>query len=340
MGYELLRCPGCGANLPPPASPNAILVCEYCGAMLSGAPGAAWAPVLRPIDERPFDPHRPRVSVAGVRYAVLGRLGRGDRSDVFLARRDARLTELVVLKLARQRDTAPRLAREHATLLALQSSEAQGHEHFSRLLPQPVSQAEAFDAAGAHRPGRVSLWRSGYQHTLADVRAAHGDSLDPRAAVWMWKRVLELLGFVHRAGYVHGALLPAHLLVHPRDHGMTAVGWSSAAPIDRRPTLEAPPSAHAAFYPASAGRGAIVTPRTDLAMSARCISWLLGGDPAVGSVGGTVPAALGRLLQRAQDPDAAGVPGEAWALKDALDEAARKDFGPPKFVPFTMPGWR
>jgi len=339
MGYELLRCPGCGAQLPPPASANAILVCDYCGAMLSGAPGAAWAPVLRPIDERPFDPHRPRVSVAGVRYALHGRLGQGDGCDVFLARRDARLTELVVLTIARSPSEAPRLAQAHAALVALQASEAQGHEHFSRLLPQPVSQGDVLDAEGARRPGRVSLWRSGFLHTFADIRKAH-PALDPRAAVWMWKRALELLGFVHRAGFVHGALVPAHLLVHPRDHGTTLVGWSSAARIDRRATVAPRNPAQAAFYPASLGRGGIVTPRTDLAMSARCVVWLLGGDPATGTVGSTVPAPLAALLRRSHDPESPQAANDAWALKDDLDTAAREAFGPSRFVPFTMPGWR
>lgn len=339
MGYELLRCPGCGANLPPPEAPNAIMVCAYCGAVLAGSPGAAWAPTLRPVDERPFDPHRPRVSLGGVRYAVMGRLGVGAGSDVFLARRDTRLTELVVLKVARHPDESARLAREHDTLQALQRSEAQGHEHFSRLLPQPVAQGELLDAAGGGRPARASLWRSGYLHTLTEVRGAH-PQLDPRAMVWMWKRTLEMLGFVHRAGYVHGAVLPPHLLVHPRDHGVSLVGWSSATRIDRRAPHEPPRPADAAFYPPAALRGAILTPRTDLAMSARCMAWLLGGDAATGATPAHVPEALSALLARSVDPDAPGAASDAWALKDALDAAAGRAFGPPRFVPFTMPGWR
>jgi hypothetical protein len=75
-------------------------------------------------------------------------------------------------------------------------------------------------------------------------------------------------------------------------------------------------------------------------MSARCMAWLLGGTAATGAVPAHVPEPLAGLLARSVDPDAPGAASDAWALKDALDTAAAKAFGPPRFVHFSMPGWR
>jgi hypothetical protein len=34
------------------------------------------------------------------------------------------------------------------------------------------------------------------------------------------------------------------------------------------------------------------------------------------------------------------LPDDAWVVRDELDRVARQVFGPPKFIPFVMPGWK
>jgi hypothetical protein len=338
MNYELLKCPGCGANFPPPAYLWGSLTCEYCGATAVAATGG-WPLAPPPPPETPYAPHLPRATLAGVRYAVLGRLGRGDGSEVFLARRDTRLSEWVVLKVARAQEDAPLIAREFEVVQELLGSKAQGAEHFRRLLPQPVAVGPLRDPSGGSRGAAAYRWRSGFQHTFSEVLAAYPSGVDPRAAVWMWKRVLELLAFVHASGYVHGAVLPPHLLVHPRDHGVVLVGWTCAVRFASRQPLPAWSSRHRAFYPGDVWDGAAPTPATDLAMSARSISAVLGGDPETGRVPPGVPPPLADLLARQVNPGARQALNDAWALKEQLDAAAAESFGPPQYTPFTLPGW-
>lgn len=338
MNAELLKCPGCSANLPPISYYQGAVTCEYCGATLMSLGG--W-PLPPPAPkEPPFAPNLPRAVVQGVPYALLGRLGRGDGSDVFLARRDSRLAELVVLKVARALADADLVAREYEVVSELHASDAQGSEHFSRLLPQPVAQGPLKDPGGVDRATAVYRWRSGFQHTFVDVLDAYKGGVDPRAAVWMWKRLLELLGFVHGSGYVHGAVLPPHLLVHPRDHGVVLVGWSSAGRFAAGRPLPARSARNQAFYPEALWNGAPCAPVMDLAMSARCMAYVLGGDAATGKVPGSVPAPLAELVRTQSDPDHRQALENAWLLKDRLDAAAREAFGPPKYIPFTLPGWR
>jgi hypothetical protein len=304
--HTMHRCPNCGGPLPPPSATRTTR-CTYCSVLLAPL-GGAWKAAPADAPEEPLrDPHLPRFWLGGRRYAVLGRLARGDGGDVFLARRDSRLTEQVLVKVAKDDAGAARLEREQAVLDRLETSTVQGAAHFTRLLPQRAGYGIArLGMTGRDGERRVALmrWRSGFVHTWEDVRAAYPAGVAPEACVWLWKRVLELLGWVHRCGIEHADVTLSHLVVHARDHGVVIVGWAGARP----------------------GSGA-----ADLAASARAVL-------AVLKDASRAPTPLARLLED-HARLAPGVATDAWALKDELDAIAREVFGPPRFVPFAMPGW-
>lgn len=335
---EALKCPHCAAPLPSGARDG--YVCAYCAHVLTNIPRSA-AARWRADDDRdeiPEDVGLPRVHVGGRTYAVLGRLARGDGSDVFLARRAARLTEMVVIKALRARADEDLLAREWRAVEALSRSEAQGHEFFGRLVPQPVAHGRLTGAVASAGTASVFRWRSGFLHTMADVRREHASGVDPRAAVWMWKRLLEVLGWVHRAGYAHGAVLPEHVLVHPRDHGVALAGWSSATRLGAGERLAATSASREAFYPRASWERGAVTAATDLTMAARVVAHALGGEARTGEVPSSVPRPLAALVGQYARDDAPA--DDAWDLMERVSEAGREAFGPPRFVPFAMPGWR
>ena len=62
---------------------------------------------------------------------------------------------------------------------------------------------------------------------LGDIASG---GVDPRDAAWMWRRLLVALGFAHRAGVLHGAVLPEHVLIHPGEHGLVLVDWCYSVP--------------------------------------------------------------------------------------------------------------
>ncbi len=333
MAIEVLRCPNCAAPLPLGA--RGEIVCEYCRHALTGVPTAAglrW----QVGEERPPDDGLSRVHVDGRTYAVLGRLASGDGSEVFLARRDKRLTEMVVIKALRARADADLLAREWSTLQALQQSEAQGWEFFRRMVPQPVAfgRLEGRDAPSGH--ALVYRWRSGFLHTFEDVARHYERGVDPRAVVWMYKRALELLGWVHRSGRVHGALVPAHLLVHPRDHGVTVVGWGASVSASS-PRVPAVLAHQRAYYPDALWTSRQASAATDLTMLARCVLRLLDGNLATRTLPSTVPDVIATLVA---DEAAGSGEDDAWALVERVSAAGRAAYGPPRYVPFTMPGWK
>lgn len=321
-------CASCGAPLEARWA-EIVIVCSYCGC--HNAPGPRGQPIhsAHPADGRP------RFAAGGRTYVVEGRLGSGDACEVYRGRWVMRLGEAVVIKVLRALEDADLLRREWDVLARLHRSTAQGASHFVTRLPQPVTRG-LITSGGLERAVSIFRWRSGFQHTLEEVLTVHPDGVDGRVVVWLLKRLLELLGFVHQAGFVHGAVLPPHVLVHPRDHGAILIGWTTAATWarGRAERLPAVSAAWEAFYPEALWRERWPSPASDLAMAARCALAAAGGTPD-GARTGSLQGVLGEVVRAA----ARGEHPDAWALREQVDRASAEVHGPPSYNPLPMPGW-
>lgn len=339
MTSRALSCPRCGAPLPPRAL-RVVVVCSFCGASVAESGRVVHAADFRralATLAQGDDGGRPRVEIAGLPYRILGRVGRGESSDVFLAERAQPATERVLVKVLRAAADADLLDREWEALAALHRSDADGAAWATRRLPAPVSRGKLTAPGSTSTPERLALVflaQSGFVDTFDDVMRAYPEGVDGRHATWMWRRVLELCAFVHRAGWAHGAVLPQHLVVHARDHGAMLVGWSCAALLVGAGPLPVVSTVARDCYAPALLSGAPPSAATDIVMSARCIARLLGGSAE--RVPETVPAPLAALVEA----HAAGRGGDdALALAKEVAAAARQVYGRPTYQPFTMPGW-
>lgn len=316
--YTVVNCPQCNAPLPKLA-PTGVMHCDYCRVAL--VPSAGGVRLMQPPEMDLPEPGRTRLWAGGRRYILDGRVAKGSSSDVFLGRFDHRLTEQVVVKMLRAADDLDVFRHEWDVLGSLQRATRDGTAHFSRLMPSPVAFGEA--RLGIHgtegtRQVMVLGLAPGFVHTFDDVRAAYPSGIPPGASIWLWKRVLESLAWLHGTGWVHAAVLPEHLLVHARDHGVRLIGFSCATHIGETVEVSA----------GGLSPGVEAQPALDYAMSARAVQALLAA-PA--------PEPLQRLLERASTDAASFTDG--WALIAEVDRVAREVFGPPQYVPFPMPGW-
>ncbi len=331
MSLRALVCPACGAPLPSNAR-RAVVVCPFCKASVTDdGPvilGMSFRRALADLDAV-TDTSERRVRVAGLPYRVLGRIAQGESSDVFLAERARAVTERVILKVLRADSDRDLQDREWEALTALEASDAQGSVSLSRRLPSPVARGRV---EGSDRTALLTRAQSGFVDTFEDVLRAYPRGVDGRHAAWMWRRILELLGWVHQAGWAHGAILPAHLVVQARDHGVMLVGWSCAARLGGREPLPVVNEARLDFYPEPLLRGAPPGAKTDIAMSARCVAWVLGGSAT--SLPPSVPAPFRDLIL---EQAGGGAADDAWALRRRVGVAAEEAFGPPRFHPFEMP---
>lgn len=316
---RLWLCESCGAPLEAPWA-ELVIVCQFCGAHnLPGSPDGPVPPRV-PVDGRP------RLNVGGRTYVIEGRLAEGESSTVYRARWVVRLGELVTLKVLSALTDADLMRREWQVLTDLHRSTIQGAEHYLTRLPSPV--AHGLVETDQPRPVSVFGWKSGFVHTLEDITRVHDDGVPTPVMVWLLKRLLELLGWVHRAGYVHGAVTPEHVLVHPRDHGAMLVGWSLALPWreGQRARVLAVPRRWPGLYP---HRWA--SPARDIANACTIVRTAAGWDRP----GDHRDAPLEALLQQGMNEGF----DDAWQAREALVKASAEVLGPPAYHPLPMPGW-
>ncbi|MFC4031550.1 molecular chaperone DnaJ [Streptomyces polygonati] len=214
------------------------------------------------------------------------------------------------------------MAHEAAVLTRLDTVGEPRHRAYAPILLESFRDRAA---DGAERVINALEPLTGF-HTLAEVAAVHPDGLDPRDAAWMWRRLLAGLGWVHRAGLVHGAVLPEHVLIQPPSHGLVLVDWCYATAIGTHlPVLV---DRHRDRYPQEALERSPATPATDIHLASSCVRELMGHQ---------TPAPLRAFLRGCLLPAPEARPRDAWLLLAELDEILERLYGPRTFRPFGMP---
>ncbi|HWS32330.1 MAG TPA: molecular chaperone DnaJ [Actinoplanes sp.] len=145
---------------------------------------------------------------------------------------------------------------------------------------------------------------------------------DPRDVSWMWRRLLTALGWAHRAGVVHGAVLPEHVLIHPEQHGLVLVDWCYAG---HRPAAIV--KARRADYPPEVLTDRLAGPATDIYMATGLMTRLIGSR---------MPAPMRRFADGCRYSAPRMRPQDAWALLGEFDELINRLHGPRKFRPFVV----
>lgn len=330
MTPVIQTCPHCGAPLAVTRF-AAIVICSFCESTVRVDPASVSVSKYREALAEwnaPDDRERgQRFSIADTRWVAQRLVARGEISDVYLAKRARGPSELVLLKVVRDPEDAPLLEQEWAALRRLRDAALSQHVDLGSRVPSPV-------ASGLLEDGRRACayrWSGGFLHTFEAVREAYSEGVPPVASIWVWRRLLEILGVMRDARLVHGAILPNHLLIENGEHGVRLVGFSCAdAP---KAPLRALSTSFEDFYPARVLRSHELTAAMDMTMSARCVAYLLGGRG--GALPAGVAAPLAELLRRAAD-DEAEADLDPWKLHKELGELGRSLFGPPAFHPIAM----
>lgn len=250
----------------------------------------------------------------------------GDIADLFPAWDG---TKLCYLKAARKPDHNRLLDGEKRALSQLDLALAADplHAHFPRL----VDSFSIQDEKGALRRTNVIQVETGTM-TLAEIIAAHPQGLDPRDMAWIFNRLLAALATSHRAGIVHGAVTPSHLLVRPEDHNAILIDWCYSVE-EGAPFPDAPLSDSLGLPPEMA-RHRPATTATDLYMSALCMVSLLGGDLSTQTMPPSVPPPIQAILRSCLIPAPYRRAQDAWRLFDDFGEVLERLYGASRFRPF------
>jgi hypothetical protein len=277
---------------------------------------------------------RPPITVRGSQhtYRLQRLLAAGETADVHLAGASGDSTvgppSSFVVKVSREPEADVFLENEQQTLAWLCRTAA--GTTYRNYLPTLV---ESFRAEGPHgKRVNVFLHEPGYW-TLEQVHQLH-PALDGRHLAWIFKRLLTVLGFCHREGRVHGAVLPGHVLIHSGNHGIQLVGWGQSVPVGRAVTNVS--TRWRDWFPPEVRHRQPATAATDLFLAARCAIYLAGGDPLSGRMPDAVPVSMRRFVETCLFPAVSMRPGDAWKLLEEFDRLLHRLYGPPKFHPLAM----
>lgn len=254
---------------------------------------------------------------------VLGDLvGRTDVADLHAGHLATAPHRFLVVKVVRRPSDSDLLANEARMLRHVTAA---AHTQWHPYLPNLVEAFRFADPDGNRRRVNVFTPLDGFV-SLADVAGAYPAGVDGRDVAWMWRRLLVALGVAHRAGVVHGAVLPDQVLIHPADHGLVLSDWCYAVPAGE--PLRAMVAKHRHRYPREVEAKEPATPATDIALAAATIAALVGDG---------APAPIRRFLMGCTLPKTANRPDDAWRLLGELDELLQRLYGPRRYRPFTLP---
>lgn len=254
---------------------------------------------------------------------------RGDLCDLFTARADGK--RKVVVKVVRH-------PKNNDLLLAEATALREIHEHLDRTplrahFPILIESFRIKDEVGALRQTNV-LRHEAAVFSLADVREKYPDGIDPADAAWMFNRMIAALGKAHEVGIVHGAIVPEHVLIRPKDHNGILIDWCYSIRSGDRIKAISPP--RKPFYAPEVLQKLPATPATDLFMTAQCMTFILGGDVATGDLPASVPKPIVALLRACLIPAPKRRYQNAWSVFDDFKEILARLYGEPTFRPFTM----
>jgi hypothetical protein len=250
-------------------------------------------------------------------FRVGALVAAGDIADLYTVDGDAAL-----LKLPRLPGDNDLMAAEAHALSTLDRDGDPKHRAYAPRLIESFTHEDP--ATGVRRTANVLARQRGFV-SLAEVARAYPQGVDPRDAAWMWRRLLVGLGWAHRAGIVHGAVLPEHVLIHPAEHGLVLIDWCySVGPGERIPALVA--KQRGEYPPEVTGRQA-ATGATDIFLATRTMRSLIKTK---------LPAAMRRFADGCLYDAPRMRPQDAWKLLAEFDELIEKLFGPRKFRPFTV----
>jgi hypothetical protein len=260
------------------------------------------------------------------RYRLGERIGAGDVCDLFAATElDAPPDEdrRLAVKMARAPGDNDLLVTEAKALARL----GRGPRHLRPYVPTLVDSLRHRDeVTGTDRRVNVLRALEGFVG-LAEVKDAYPDGLDARDAAWMWRRTLVALGFLHREGIVHGAVVPEHVMIHPEMHGVVLVDFCFAAVHPVRRLVAVPPDWRD-WYPADVLATRRADPALDLVLAARLFEWLIEDRP---------PLPVRRFLHGCLATPKGLRATDAWRLLGELDALLEDLWGPRRFRPFAMP---
>ncbi len=253
------------------------------------------------------------IVVQGVPYFIWSLVHTGEHSALYEARfaHDHGQAKALVRIAHSERDN-PFLNNEIRILDRLHRKVADKELGYWRYLPYVLGRFRA-----GNRTGMVYRWCDGVTATDIRLNRLHKDGLDQRHMIWIYDRMINLLGFAHNRGIVHGRIEPDRLRIRPSNHNVILTGWGQAVYKPAITGEQILPGAESPFLAPEIYTSGAVGPWTDIYSLGKSMIWLLGGDPQSNWMPDTVHPKVQRFLLNTVREKPQARPQDAWQLYQA-----------------------
>ncbi|QAY09125.1 serine/threonine kinase [Mycobacterium phage JustHall] len=235
-----------------------------------------------------------------------------------------------MVKVAKSAKDNDLMVQEAKALKTLHTpSEDAGAYALTRHFPQLM---DTFLHSEGRRRANVTPYFEHYR-SLATLKEMFCAGLDPKHAVWIFRRLLMALGYSHDRGLVHGAITPDNILIEPQNHAVVLIDWCYSVVIDSesKTHVKAVVPMYRDFYPAEVLAKGPATPATDLYMAVFLIRWLMGTR---------IILPFRAFLNGVTLESPRSRPQNAWALLKEFDELLERigsPYHPRKFAELVLP---
>lgn len=236
-------------------------------------------------------------------YRVVYEVAKGDLCDVFKVAEGDQYYILKQPRIAKQKVTE----KEFNTIKLI----ADCGKVYAKLVPEPVRFTKEFS---------LYKWADGLI-TGSEVIIDHKD-LDSRHIVWMFKRALLIIGYLHTQGLVHGAVTPDHLIFDSINHGLVLTGFIHSGKIND--SIEIVPKKWIHYYPSETRVDKKLTMSLDIYMLAKSMIDI-GGKNLHPKLRAFLDTCVIDVRMR---------PSDAWVLHDEVSDLAKRLYGKPQFLSF------
>jgi serine/threonine protein kinase len=276
-------------------------------------------------------------------YRLLERVAAGSIANVYRCRFFEGPNEIEgVVKIVRDARTNSLLNNEAAMLRRLHAADPSNR--YTPFLPWPQATFSVNDGPAA-RTRQALVLRMHPEirspdvlYTLEEVREHFPHGLEAVHVAWIWRRLLSILSYSHSQGIVHGAVLPPHVLIEPTTQKLVLIDWSGAISVGSGQRLRVISGGHLNWYKRENISSMLPAPRLDIALAARNMIYLLGGDPVAAIMPPSIDPALQRHFSGCISRGASPSPQlEAWRLLGELDQVIEGLWGARQFLRLSLP---
>jgi serine/threonine protein kinase len=253
-------------------------------------------------------------------FIVDGQYAKYELDEVYTKGSVANLYRMdeTIVKIPRAASSNKFIEAEREALDAISGLPDFHHPYHVRLVDQGRFGDREFNVLAAVGP------EEGF-YSLSEVRRRIPDGLDGRDYAWMHRRLLRALGGLHQIDWVHGAILPENVLIHPEQHGLVLAGYSFALPPGKT-KVEAIVASQKDFYAPETIKDKSYFNESDVYMAHSLMRYMLNKNETK-----QLRFARGAMLT------SPGMRPDVVTLMEEYDELLFDLYGKRKFIPFVLP---